>query len=69
MIYYCERKLLSGMDVSEKAGKVSRTTKALDVRRKQRKGFCKERKNMFQANSRISWYIFGHMPMDTDYGS
>ncbi|GFV37171.1 hypothetical protein TNCV_1720931 [Trichonephila clavipes] len=33
VIHYRERKLLSGIDVSEKAGKVSNMTNALDVRR------------------------------------
>ncbi|GFX30500.1 hypothetical protein TNCV_3461511 [Trichonephila clavipes] len=33
VIHYRERKFLSGIDVSEKAGKVSKTTNALDVRR------------------------------------
>ncbi|GFW87838.1 hypothetical protein TNCV_1359421 [Trichonephila clavipes] len=33
VIYYCERKLLGGIDVSEKAQKVSKTTNALDIHR------------------------------------
>ncbi|GFY10220.1 hypothetical protein TNCV_2628991 [Trichonephila clavipes] len=33
VIYYCERKILSGIDISEKAGKVSKTTNPLDVQR------------------------------------
>ncbi|GFS49699.1 hypothetical protein TNCV_4344131 [Trichonephila clavipes] len=33
VIHYRERKLLSGIDVSEKAGKVSKTANALDVSR------------------------------------
>ncbi|GFU71512.1 hypothetical protein TNCV_1819941 [Trichonephila clavipes] len=33
VIHYLESKLLSGIDISEKAGKGSKTTDALDVRR------------------------------------
>ncbi|GFW34042.1 hypothetical protein TNCV_287261 [Trichonephila clavipes] len=33
VIHYCKRKFLSGVDVSKRAGEVSKTTNTLDVRR------------------------------------
>ncbi|GFV76989.1 hypothetical protein TNCV_690591 [Trichonephila clavipes] len=71
VIHYHEHKLVRDIDVSEKAGKVSKTTNALDVHGlpaplKTSKRFLRRYLRTGFKQCRISWDILVHMSMDAD---